>query len=366
MKITAVAAAHLRVPLPKPGKVRLDAPRRTGPDAVDAVVVHLDTDAGVRGLGYVPVLGPGAAVVRQLIEGELAPLLVGANPLDTDRLFAVAEYHFRHVGFVGLPARAYAAVDVALWDVKARQAGVSLAALLGSAKPAAPYFLSDPLGVGWDPDEVATFARPAVQSGAMGVRVEIGGGDVQADADRVRELHDAMGDGAWVGVSGGGRFDVNTALALAHFFEDQGIDWFEDPIPADDRPGYARLAARLEIPLVVGAAFDRREEFFRVIREGFASIVRPDVARLGGITPVLKIATAAEAYHVIVSPVRMPEVSVQLACGLRTVPHADSVNWFREVFDGVPVSEAGSFRPSAGPGLGLTLRNDAAKKFAAK
>ena len=80
-------------------------------------------------------------------------------------------------------------------------------------------------------------AKPLLKQGATGVRVEIGGGDVQADADRVREISDGLGEDAWVGVAADGRFDLGTAQALAHFFEDIGIDWFEDPIPAADEIG---------------------------------------------------------------------------------------------------------------------------------
>lgn len=363
MTITKLTADHLRVPLPKSGKVSLTRPTRGGPDAVDLIIVHAETDVGITGLGFTHVAGPGAATVRQLIDGDLAPLVVGGNPAHTDRLFAVAEHHFRGVGFAGLPARAYAAIDTALWDLKAKQAGLPLADLLGGARPGVPFFGSEPVGTGWTAEEVARAAKPAVQSGAMGVRVEVGGGDVQADADRVRELHDALGDGAWLGVSGGGRYDLNTALALAHFFQDQGIDWFEDPIPAGDLSGYARLADRLEIPLAVGAAFDRRDDFFRVIRDGLARVVRPDPCRLGGVTPVLKVEAVAEAYHVAVSPVRLPEVGVHLGCGLAAVPHADSVGWFRDVFDGGPVAEGGSLRPGPAPGLGLTVKPEAVSKF---
>ena len=78
-------------------------------------------------------------------------------------------------------------------------------------------------------------AKPLMKQGATGVRIEIGGGDVQADAERVREISDGLGDDAWVGVAADGRFDLGTAQALAHFFEDIGIDWFEDPIPASRR-----------------------------------------------------------------------------------------------------------------------------------
>ncbi|MBY0513202.1 MAG: mandelate racemase/muconate lactonizing enzyme family protein [Gemmataceae bacterium] len=355
MKITALATDTRVVPLGKPARVSLTDPRPAGPDAVALVTVRLATDAGVTGLGFTYLLGPGASTVRALIDTELAPLVVGEDPRDTDRLFAKTEGRFRAVGFGGFAARAYSAVDVALWDAKAKAAGVPLCRLLGNARPAAPFFVSDLGTPGRSAAEVLKAAKPLMKQGATGVRVEVGGGDVQADAERVREISDGLGDDAWVGVAADGRFDLGTAQALSHFFEDIGVDWFEDPIPAADEPGYAKLANLMEVPLAVGSGFDSRDDFYRVIRSGLVRTVRPDVCRLGGITPMLKVAAVAEAYHVAVAPVRLPEVGVHLACGLGPVTHVDSVGWFADVFTGGASVEHGKLVPSSEPGLGINL-----------
>jgi L-alanine-DL-glutamate epimerase-like enolase superfamily enzyme len=356
MKLTHVTSDVVHVPLGKPSRIPLTDAKRSGPDGVDLVLVRLETDAGAHGLGFTYLLGPGAAAVRSLIDTVLSPLVVGEDPRDTDRLFAKAEARFRAVGFAGLAARAYSAIDVALWDLKANVAGVPLFRLLGGARPAAPFFVSDLATGGRTAADVLKAARPLMKQGATGVRVEVGGDDVQADAERVREISDGLGEGSWVGVAADGRFDLGTAQALCHFFEDVGIDWFEDPIPAADEPGYAKLANLMEVPLAVGASFDTREQFFRVIRSGTVRTVRPDPCRLGGITPVLKVAAVAEAFHVAVSPVRLPEVGVHLACGLGVVPHVDSVGWFADVFAGGPRVENGKLVPPPEPGLGLATQ----------
>ena len=256
MKITRLSADHLRVPLGKPARISLSDPKPLTPDAVDVVLVHLETDSGVRGLGLTYTLGPGAAAIRALIEAELAPLVAGEDPRDTDRLFARAESRFRATGFAGLAARAYCAIDVALWDAKARAAGVPLASLLGNAKPAAAFVVSDAATAARDAAESLKAAKPLLKQGAVGVRVEVGAGDVQADAERVREIQDGLGEDGWVAVAADGRFDLSTALALTHFFEDIGVDVFEDPIPAADVVGYEKLARLAEVPIAVGATFD--------------------------------------------------------------------------------------------------------------
>ncbi len=364
MKITRLTTDRLHIPFAKASRVSLTAPTPAAPDAVELILVHLETDEGVTGLGFCYVLGAGGNAVRSLLVTELSPIILGEDARDTERLFARGESRFRTVGFAGLAARAYSAIDIALWDVKAKAAGVPLAKLLGGAKPGAAFVVSDAATLGRDASESLKAAKPFLKQGAVGVRVEIGaGGDVQADAERVREIQDGLGQDGWIAVTADGRFDLSTALALTHFFEDVGVDVFEDPIPAADAIGYDKLARLAEVPLAIGANLDSREAFFRVIRDGTIRTIRPDVCRLGGITPLLKVAAVAEAYHVAVSPVRLPEVGVHLACGLASVPHVDSVSWFKDVFTGGAKIESGKMVPSAEPGLGLSIDEGVAAKW---
>jgi L-alanine-DL-glutamate epimerase-like enolase superfamily enzyme len=353
MRIASLTTESLRIPLVKTGRISLTPSKPNLLNALDLIVVHLQTDDGLNGLGFTYLLGAGSATVRSFIETELSQLVVGEDPRSSDLMFAKCESRFQALGFSGLASRAYAAIDIALWDIKAKAANLPLFKLLGEARTNAPFFVSDIAIEGCDSSEVLKLAKPPLKQGATGLRIEIGQGDVQGDADRVREISDGLGDDSWVGVAAGGRFDLGTAQALAHFFEDIGVDWFEDPIPAADEPGYAKLAGLMETPLAVGSGFGSREAFFRVIRAGHVRTVRPDVCRLGGITPVLKIVAVAEAYQVAVSPVRLPEVGVHLACGLAVVPHVDYVTWLSGVFTRGPTIEDGKMVPSPLPGLGL-------------
>lgn len=364
MKVTRLSTDYLRVPLGKPARVSLTDPKPSAPDAVELVLVNLETDTGVAGIGFTYLLGAGAATVRSLIDTELSQLVLGEDPRDTDKLFARAEQRFRAAGFGGLAARAYSAVDVALWDAKAKAAGVPLAKLLGNAKPAAAFVVSDAATLGRDAADALKVAKPHLKQGAVGVRAEIGGGgDVQADAERVREIQDGLGEDGWIAVTADGRFDLSTALALTHFFEDVGVDVFEDPIPASDLLGYEKLARLAEVPIAVGATLDSRDAFFKLIRDGLVRTIRPDLGRLGGITPFLKVAAVAEAYHVAVSPVRLTEVGVHLACGLASVPHVDSVSWFKDVFASAAKIEGGKMAPGTDPGLGIKVNDEAAAKW---
>jgi L-alanine-DL-glutamate epimerase-like enolase superfamily enzyme len=352
MTITRVETILLTVPQAR-SRVSLSNPEPPSTTSVVAVRVHTDSEHSGLGFATSPIAGP---VMRSLIETELSPLVVGEDPNDTERHFARAQNRFRTTGWPGLASRAYAAIDIALWDLKGKAAGLPLYRLLGGARPAASCFIGDLATFGTDPGQTVRAATPWLAQGVLGVAIDVGGGDVQLDADRVQQIRDGLGESAWIGIAADGRYDLGTALAMAHFYEeDVGIDWFDFPIPVEDRVGYRRLAERMEVPLALGSSFDGREDFLRTLERGDIRVLRPDPLRLGGITPVLKLAAIAEAYQVKIVPFRLPEVGVHLACGLPNVPMAEWGSWLTPVFAQPVEPRTGKLIPPARPGHGMVL-----------
>ena len=253
---------------------------------------------------------------------------------------------------------------MALWDLKAKAAGVPLFRLLGGARSSATFFDPEAALSGVDVADAVTAARKSMDAGALGVSVQVGCGDVQQDADRVQQIRDGVGESAWLGVFADGRYDLGTALAMAHFYEeDVGIDWFDTPIPVDDRLGYQRLAERMEVPLACGATFNNREEFRRILDEGAVRVLRPDPQRLGGLTPLIKIAAMAEAFHVAVVPCTPAELGVQVACGLPNVPMFESGNGLSRLFGTSPNIKGGRMSAPNLPGLGVQLDKTALEQY---
>jgi L-alanine-DL-glutamate epimerase-like enolase superfamily enzyme len=360
MNITRVDTIVLALPAVR-ARVSLTEP---APAPTSFVAVRLHTDTSHVGLGFTtaPV---GGRAIQVLLDADLAPLVVGEDPTETERLFAKAQGRFRSTGWAGVAARAYAAIDIALWDLKSRAAGLPLFRLLGGSRTSAACFAGDLAPLGTDAQQTIKSARPLVDQGVLGVAVDVGGGDVQLDADRVQQIRDGLGESAWLGISADGRYDLGTALAMAHFYEeDVGIDWIDTPLPTDDRLGYQRLAERMEVPLAAGSSFDDRDAFRRALEAAAVRIFRPDPLRLGGITPLIKIAALAEAFHVSVVPYRLPEVGVHLACGVSNVPMAESGSWLAAAFIGPVAPQQGKLVPPDRPGHGLELSADAVSRFA--
>lgn len=352
MTITRVETFLLTVPEAR-SRVPLSDSKPPAPTSVVAVQLH--TDSNHVGLGFTtsPAAGPA---LRSLIDTELSPLVVGEDPNDTERHFARARNRFRAPGWRGLASRAYAAIDIALWDLKGKAAGLPLYRLIGGARSAASCFIGNLATLGSEADQTVRSAAPWLSQGVLGVAIDVGGGDVQLDADRVQQIRDGLGESAWIGIAADGRYDLGTALAMAHFYEeDVGIDWFDFPIPAEDRVGYRRLAERMEVPIAIGSTFDDRDEFLHTLQLGDVRVLRPDPLRLGGITPILKLAALAEAYQVKMVPYRLPEIGVHLACGLPNVPMAEWGSWLAPIFAEPVQPKNGKLAPPTRAGHGMTL-----------
>jgi L-talarate/galactarate dehydratase len=353
MLITHLTADLLRLPIPKPRALPRadDPPGPPIPDGVTVLLVRLTTDAGPTGLGFAPVFAGGRAL-RVAVEDDLAPLVIGADPTHHERIAARLP--------ADAPAAARAAVDLAVWDLKGKAANLPLWRLLGGARESAPAYASDTAWPGLTGDQVLAVYDPLQERGVKGLRVAVGGRDPEADARCLEHVRNHVGLDEWFGVSAGHAYDAATALAMGRFLEEEiDADWFEDPVAVGDAAGLARLATMLEVPVAVGGSFARASDFARWSADTAAGVLRPDVVRLGGLTPALKVIALAEAFARPVVPVLLPEIGVHLACGLPGVRAADYVGWLDALWTEPLAICDGLLAPPAGPGLGLVVSPEA-------
>ena len=334
-----------------PQAVRTDAIQSFASQETPLVTL---TDAdGVQGTGYSYTIGTGGPAVMALLRETLVPRLIGREAEDIegiwrDLLFAT---HATAVG--AITSLALAAIDTALWDLRGRRAGLPLWRLAGGAKAAIPVYSTEG---GWLHIETATLVEDALAvkaRGFAGAKVKVGKPSLAEDAGRLGAVRAAVGDGFRLMVDANQAFPFHEALLRAHMLADHGITWFEEPMPADDLAGHTRLAAQSRVPIAVGESLYSAGQFADYLRAGACAVVQVDAARVGGITPWLKVAHMAEAMNLAVCPHFLMELHVSLACAvpngwmLEYIPQLDAIATSRLDLRG------GQAHAPGDPGLGI-------------
>jgi L-alanine-DL-glutamate epimerase-like enolase superfamily enzyme len=356
MRITRLDTTLLRVPL--------DRPITPTVDHVFMLLIQIDTEAGVRGLGFAWAIHGGGRAMQAIAEDDLAPLVTGEDPLDHERLAAKVYWKLQGIGRRGLVPQAYSAIDLALWDIKGKAANLPVYKLLGGARESVPIYAGD---AGWtwmSPDQVIETSRSYLEQGFSGTKIHLEGADPEKDAGRIQRVRDALGEDHWLGVDAHQRYDFGTALAMGRFLDEEiGADWFEEPLSCEDVEGHARLAERLEVPLALGESLYHSDEFARYLERDAVAVLQPDITRLGGITPFLRVAALAEQHHRPIAPHLMPEIAVHLACGLPMVTLVEYMPWFFPLWTEPPRVIEGKLVPSHRPGWGLELNSQVMHRY---
>ena len=293
------------------------------------VRVHT-ADSGI-GTGYSYTIGTGGSSVVALLKDHLAPRLIGRDPacieqIWRDLLFAT---HATSVGAV--TSLALAAVDTALWDWRCRRDNQPLWKAAGGAQTSVPVYTTEGGWLHLSPDDLVLESVAAQQQGFKGAKVKVGKPRLAEDLARLNAVRAAVGGSFEIMVDANQCFSLSEALRRAPHYAELAIGWLEEPLPADDLMGHQRLAAQSTLPIAVGESLYSPGQFGDYVRAGACHIVQVDVARVGGITPWLKVAHLAEACNLAVAPHFLMELHVSLTCAvpngawLEYIPQLDAV-----------------------------------------
>jgi L-alanine-DL-glutamate epimerase-like enolase superfamily enzyme len=355
--VEAVRAAAYTVPT--------DAPESDGTFAWDSttiVIVHAE-GGGQHALGYSYTDASAAALVR----GVLADVVVGRDVSEVGASWAAMVDQLRNIGRPGLGAAALSAVDVALWDLKARALGVPVAALTPCYRARVPVYGSGGF-TSYSDARLADQLRGWVDDGIPSVKMKVGR-DRAADVHRVRVAREAIGD-AELFVDANGAWTRKQALVFAQDFAELDVHWLEEPVSSDDLEGLRLLRDRVPPAMEVTAGeYGYDETYFRrMLDAGAVDCLQADVTRCGGITGFLRVAALCDASGVDLSAHTAPTVSAHACAGVWHLRHLeyfhDHVRLERMVFDGALRAEAGAIVPgTAAPGLGLDLKTSDAEQF---
>ena len=319
---------------------------------------EIETRDGHRGLGLSYAKragGPGQFAHAK----EVAPALLGEDPNDIARLWTKLCWAGASVGRSGLATQAIGAFDVALYDMKARRAGLSLSKLLGAQRESvACYntsggFLHTPL------DQLVTNALASRERGIGGIKLKVGHPDGRHDLARVEAVRKALGDDAPLMVDANQQWTRPTAQRMCRTLEPYNLVWIEEPLDAYDNEGHAALCTALETPIATGEMLTSAGEHAELIRTRAADYLMPDAPRVGGITPFLRIAALAEHAGLMLGPHFAMELHVHLAATYATEPWVEHFDWLEPLFEERLQIRDGRMLVPTRPGLGLTLSEQA-------
>ena len=342
--------------------VPLEEPESDGTftwDSTTAVVVTAFA-GDRRGLGY----AYGDRAVATLIESKLADLTRGAEAMRPPAAHAAMQYKLRNAGRPGVGAMAISAVDIALWDLKARLLGVSLADLLPRFHERVPIYGSGGF-TSEDPERLASELGGWVDQGIPRVKIKVGRSPEQ-DADRLRLARETIGDDVELFVDANGAFTPKQALKWADIYASFGVSYLEEPVSSEDREGLRMLRDRGPAGMAIAAG--EYEWGVPQLAElaGCVDIVQADVTRCGGITSMLRADAICRARNKRFSAHCAPALSAHVCTAIETVEHIeyfhDHVRVEGLLFDGTLDPVDGCLRPDPdAPGHGLSLKDSASE-----
>ncbi len=357
--ITEVGARAYTVPT--------EAPESDGTLQWDSttIVVCEVVAGGLTGLGYT-YTAPAAA---GLINGLLAEIVVGTDPMATASTWSGMVDAIRNLGRPGIVSSAIAAVDIALWDLKGRLLERSVADLLGRSHDSVMAYGSGGF-TSLDDAELRAQLGGWAEQGLAAVKMKVGR-DPANDPHRVQVARDAIGDAVGLFVDANGAYTAKQATAFAVQFVDAGVTWFEEPVSSDDLDGLASVRASAPPGMEITAGeYGYDLPYFRsMLDAGAVDCLQADVTRCAGITGFVKVGALADAHCLDVSSHTAPLVSAHACAGLWHVRHleyfADHVRLESLFFDGVTQPVDGRLRPDPDrPGLGVELKTVDAEPFA--
>jgi L-alanine-DL-glutamate epimerase-like enolase superfamily enzyme len=317
----------------------------------------------IRGTGY----GYADIATAALIEHELKKRVVGEDAFSPQNAFVRMVHGIRNLGRPGISSMAISAVDIALWDLKARLLNLPLVTLLGTVRSSVPVYGSGGF-TSYTNDQLREQLACWVGEGIQAVKMKIGQHPKQ-DLERVAAARDAIGE-AELFVDANGAYSRKQALSFADAFVDFDVSWFEEPVSSDDLAGLRQVREHGPHAMDIAAGEYGYDIFYfrRMLEANAVDVLQADATRCGGVTGFLKAAELCDAFGLPLSAHTSPSIHGHLCC---VASRARNVEYFhdhvrieRMLFDGALTARQGELVPDASrPGLGLEWKSRDAERF---
>ena len=358
-KITSVTLSLVFLPLDRPiSDAKVLTGRQRPMTQIAFLFAEIATLEGHEGVGYSyskRAGGPGLYAHAK----EIADDVIGEDPNDIQRIWTKLVWAGASVGRSGLATQAIAAIDIALWDLKAKRAGLPLAKLLGAHRDSvACYntsggFFSSPL------EEIIENAHNSLERGIGGIKIKVGQPDPRIDLNRVEAIRAELSDEVALMVDANQQWDRVSALRIGRQLERYGLTWIEEPLDCYDAEGHAMLADKLDTPIATGEMLTSTAEHRLLIERRSVDYIQPDAARVGGITQFLRIMALGEEAGLKLAPHFAMEIHLHLSAAYALEAWVEHFDWLEPLFNERLRIAGGRMHVPARPGLGFSLSDQA-------
>ncbi|MGO1944248.1 MAG: L-talarate/galactarate dehydratase [Ancrocorticia sp.] len=315
---------------------------------------ELETTDGHSGLGFGYSKRAGGPAQFAHAK-EIADNLIGEDPNDIDRLRVKLLWAGASVGRSGVAVQAIAAIDVALWDLKAKRADLPLSKLIGAHRDSircyntSGGFLNAPL------EAILDNATKSLEAGIGGIKIKVGHPDRTVDFERLTAMREHLGDQFPLMVDANQQWDRPTAMRMCKAMEEFNLIWIEEPLDAYDFAGHAELTREITTPIATGEMLTSVAEHQKLVEMNSADFIQPDAPRIGGISEFLKLTTIASSAGLQLAPHFAMEIHSHLAATYPIEPWVEHFDWLDPLFNEHMEIKDGRMIVSNRPGLGVTL-----------
>jgi L-alanine-DL-glutamate epimerase-like enolase superfamily enzyme len=349
MRIRDVQADHYVIPLP----TALSDSTHGTIRGFELVTVRLRDAEGAMGVGYTYTVGTGGAAVRALIARDLSPLLLDHDADRIEAIWRVMWWALHYGGRGGAAALAISAVDIALWDLRARRHGTPLWRALGGFDPRVPCYAG---GIDLDLplDALLRQTDDNLARGFRAIKMKVGRPSLRDDVERVSAMRRHLGAEFPLMVDANMRWSVDDAIRAARALREFELVWLEEPTDPDDVPGHVRIVRDGGLPIAAGENLHTLAEFRQLIAAGGVTFPEPDVTNCGGVTAFMKVCHLAEAFHLPVTSHGAHDVTVHLLAAAPNRSYLEAHGFGLDRFIAEPLRlEAGAAVAPDRPGHGV-------------
>jgi L-alanine-DL-glutamate epimerase-like enolase superfamily enzyme len=349
--IREVRADHYCIPLP----VALSDSTHGTIRSFELVTARVRDEEGAEGTGYTYTVGAGGAAVHALVARDLAPILVGRDADRIESLWQAMWWALHYGGRGGAQLLAISAVDIALWDLRARRQGAPLWRVLGGFDPRVPCYAGG-IDLDLSLDALLRQTDENLARGFRAIKMKVGRPSLADDVARVRAMRAHLGPEFPLMVDANMRWSVDEAIRAARALADSAPVWLEEPTIPDDVPGHTRIVREGGLPIAAGENLHTIYEFRQLIAAGGVTFPEPDVTNCGGVTAFMKVCHLAEAFNLPVTSHGAHDLTVHLLAAVPNRAYLEAHGFGLDRFIAEPLRiEAGMAVAPDRPGHGVEL-----------